>query len=248
MIYFHKILPLIFSPVFIIILLIIFYFFFRKKIFIFLSLLLLIFFSNPIISKKLVNYIEIPYVPLKTSSVKEADYVVVLSGMIHKIQSNNESYVEWGDPDRFFAGINLFKEGKAKKIVFTGGKLPWETGKITEGEFLKSFAIEFKIDPDDIIVTDEVQNTFEEANQISNLIPKKSSIILVTSAFHMKRAKSLFEKFDLLVIPFPVDFKSSSNKLTFMDFMPSSGALSGSSMVIREIQGRIYYDFINLLR
>ena len=64
----------------------------------------------------------------------------------------------------------------------------------------------------------------------------------------MKRAKSLFEKFDLLVIPFPVDFKSSSNKLTFMDFMPSSGALSGSSMVIREIQGRIYYNFINLLR
>ena len=71
MIYFHKILPLIFSPVFIIILLIIFYFFFRKKIFIFLSLLLLIFFSNPIISKKLVNYIEIPYVLKKLGSFKE---------------------------------------------------------------------------------------------------------------------------------------------------------------------------------
>ena len=248
MIYLHKILPLIFSPLFLIILLIIFYFFFKKKIFLYFSLILLVFFSNPIICKKLINYIESPYKPQKIKSINKADYIVVLSGMIHKIMSNNESHVEWGDPDRFFAGINLYKQDKGKKIIFTGGKLPWETGEFTEGEFLKSFAMEFGISPEDILVTKEVQNTYEEADKISKLIPSNSSLILVTSAFHMKRAKFLFEKHDFLINPFPVDFKTSSNKLTFMDFIPSSGALSGSSMVIRELQGRIYYSFIEMLR
>jgi hypothetical protein len=32
------------------------------------------------------------------------------------------TYIEWGDPDRFFGGIALFKAGKAQKLVFTGGK------------------------------------------------------------------------------------------------------------------------------
>ena len=248
MIYIHKILPLIFSPLFLIILLIIFYYIFKKKIFLFISLFLIIVFSSPIISKSLIRYIEDPYRPINIKSIKNADYIVVLSGMIHKIMSNNESHVEWGDPDRFFAGINLYKEDKAKKIIFTGGKLPWETGKNTEGEFLKSFAIEFGIEPNDILVTEEVRNTYEEVSKISNLIPGKSSIILVTSAFHMKRAKFLFEKHKFLIQPFPVDFKTSSNKLTFMDFMPSTGALSGSSMVIREVQGRLYYYLIDFLR
>ena len=46
----------------------------------------------------------------------------------------------------------------------------------------------------DILVTKEVLNSSEESIAVKNLIGIKKSILLVTSAFHMKRAKSIFEK------------------------------------------------------
>ena len=90
-------------------------------------------------------------------------------------------------------------------------------------------------------------NTFDEAKSVSNIIPKNSSIILVTSAFHMKRAEFLFNNYNFVVFPFPVDFNSSSDDITFMDFVPSAGALSRSSGVIRELQGRGYYYLKSLI-
>jgi hypothetical protein len=53
----------------------------------------------------------------------------------------DSTYIEWGDPDRFFGGMALFKEGKAQKLVFTGGKMPWDVAKKTERVVLKEYAI-----------------------------------------------------------------------------------------------------------
>jgi hypothetical protein len=33
----------------------------------------------------------------------------------------DSTYIECLDPNRFIGGITLFKTGKAKKLVFTGG-------------------------------------------------------------------------------------------------------------------------------
>ena len=71
-----------------------------------------------------------------------------------------------------------------------------------------------------------------------------SSIILVTSAFHMHRSKYLFQKQGLNVIPYPVDFKSTNKKFTFLDLVPTVHALSNTSNFIRENIGRLYYKII----
>ena len=48
-------------------------------------------------------------------------------------------------------------------------------------------------------------------------------IILVTTAFHMYRAKRLFEKQGFVVIIYKVDYKTSEeNIVTVMDFLPSA--------------------------
>jgi len=61
--------------------------------------------------------------------------------MLEINEVGNSTYIEWGDPDRFFGGIALFKAGKAQKLVFTGGKMQWDKAKKTEGEVLKEYAI-----------------------------------------------------------------------------------------------------------
>ena len=120
MIYLHKIIPLITSPLFFVLTLLAISIFLKKSKFIkfknsllFLSFLTLFLFSNPLISNKLVKYIEAPYLPVKLSEVPESDYIVVLSGMVHQVKDN---VYEWSDPDRFFAGIKLLNANKGKKL------------------------------------------------------------------------------------------------------------------------------------
>ena len=246
MIYLHKLIPLITSPLFLVIILLGTLIILRKSKFIILksSLLILsfftlLFFSNPLISNKLIRYIEAPYHPLKLSEVPSSKFIVVLSGgMVNQVK---DDVYEWSDPDRFFAGIKLLNANKGKKIIYTAGLLPWEKKKKTEGELLKKKSIEFGVDEKDLLITKNVENTYEEANAISNLINVKSKIILVTSAFHMKRAKFLFEKKGFIVFPYPVDFKSNNNKITILDFIPSASSFSMSSFAVREMLGWIYY-------
>ena len=73
------------------------------------------------------------------------------------------------------------------------------------------------------------------------MIPNNASIILVTSAFHMGRSKYLFEKNGFDVMPFPVDFRSSTADISIFSFLPSLGAMKKVSRFIKENIGRLYY-------
>ena len=54
----------------------------------------------------------------------------------------------------------------------------------------------------------------------------------------------LFEKQNLRVIPYKVDYLSTTNpKLHFIDFLPSSSGLQKTEIALREQLGRLYYSF-----
>ena len=135
-------------------------------------------------------------------------------------------------------GSLYFRAGKAQKLVFTGGKMPWDKANKTEGEVLKGYAISNGIPNEKIFVTKNVENTADEAVAVKELISRSKRIILVTSAFHMYRAKRLFEKQGFIVIPYKV---GGNNKITFIDFTLSANNLEITETGIREIIGRIFY-------
>ena len=150
---------------------------------------------------------------------------------------------EWSEAsDRIFAGIDLIKENKAPVLVLTGGKLPWSVGK-PEGEHLRAIAEKLGVPSDNILLTENVQNTDQEAKAVAKFLNKKvPNIILVTSAFHMPRAQKVFEAAGIEVSPFPVDFLSGADKTTLIHFIPSAGAFRDTSFFVRELIGRIYYE------
>ena len=243
MIYFHKILPLLFSPLFLIISLIIFGLIIGSKKISLTGVIILVILSMPIVSDKLIAYLESDYELIKPSKVESADAVVVLSGMVKTIQTKNGLDYEWGEAaDRIFAGIDLFKLNKAPVLVLTGGKLPWSIG-VPEGEYLRDVAIDLGVPKKDILLTENVENTDQEAKAIKKiLLLDNPKVILVTSAFHMPRAQLVFEAAGINVIPFPVDFIIGAEKLTFMSFIPSAGSFSSTSFFVREMIGRTYYS------
>jgi len=244
LIYLHKILPFVVSPLGLIFLLLIVSFFFRQRLVVLISLLILLISSNSYVGNYLFSTLEHPYKPLSINSINKSDAIIVLSGMIHQVGTGKNIKYEWSDPDRFFAGIKLMKKNKSELLIFTAAQLPWTKGWRSEGYILKDNAVDLGIEKNKILVSAEVKNTYEESIGILELIPRGSSIILVTSAFHMERSKFLFEKQGFTVNPFPVDFKILNINLTIFDFIPSLGAMSKTSAFIRENIGRLYYKII----
>ena len=242
MIYLHKILPTFVLPIMLVIIVILIGLIKNKKKLIYIAIGVLYILSTPIFSNNFFKLVEgSEYIKL-ISAIDSADAIVVLSGMLEINEVGDSTYIEWGDPDRLFGGIALFKGGKAQKLVFTGGKMPWDKAKKTEGEVLKEYAISSGVPTEKIFVTKDVENTADEAVAVKELISPIKRIILVTSAYHMYRAKRLFEKEGFEVIPFKVDYKSERNKeITLLDFLPNSNYLKNTETGLREIIGRILY-------
>ena len=243
MIYLHKVIALIASPLFLIIFLIFLGIIFKSKKISLLGFIVLIFCSLPIISSKLISYLEKDYILQNISNIDKADAIVVLSGMLKTIKFNNKLEYEFNEKvDRILSGIDLFKNDKAPLLILTRGKFPWLVG-IPEGEYLKNFAIKFGIPEESIFLTDSVQNTHQEAKSVKKLLnSNEAKIILVTSAFHMPRAKKVFESYNIKVIPFAVDFINTHSKLTIIDFIPSASSFLVTSVFVREMIGRLYYS------
>ncbi|WP_438946089.1 YdcF family protein [Sediminibacterium sp.] len=245
MIYLNKILPVFVMPIMLIIYLMIYGVWKKKKWPIYAAMIGLYVFSTPIFAKNFFKLIEGTAPRQTPKNVSNAEAIVVLSGMINQVKSTNGVYPEWEDPDRFFAGVQLYKAGKASKIIFTRGKLPWNNSSLTEGDILKKFALENGIPDSAIVLTDNVENTADEAKAVVKLLGKWKHIILVTSSYHMPRSKKIFETEDFIVQPFKVDYKVDQlNGLTFMDFLPDAESFRLLNMGYRELIGRvIYYIF-----
>ncbi len=203
----------------------------------------------PITSKLLWKNIEYPWQRLRLEKVENAEAIVVLSGGGAYTLENDIDLVDWNDYDRFIAGINLFKNQKATKIIFTNGNLYNENKFFLEGDIYTNEAIKLGVPSKSILRTGKVFKTLDEARVIktsfSNLFNDNNKIILVTSAFHMTRAKKIFERNNFHVIPYPVDFKFDYSKKgefkRLANYIPSPQSISNTSRVFREYLGRIVY-------
>ena len=154
---------------------------------------------------------------------------------------------EWEDPDRFLAGVDLFRAGKAPRLLFTGGASPFRPDQLPEGKHYLQQAALLGVPEAAMASTPPVLNTAEEAMAISRLLPaRQSRVLLVTSAFHMRRAQRLFERQGMQALPFPVDFQARGRWAGPLwrdptQWLPSARALDDSSRAMRELLGRLVY-------
>jgi uncharacterized SAM-binding protein YcdF (DUF218 family) len=157
---------------------------------------------------------------------------------------------EWMDADRFFGGLEAYqqlrRQGQRPRLIFTGGWWPTQPNLPPEGEVLRQRALELGIPAADLATTGRVRNTAEEARAVAAQLPAGSSVVLVSSAFHLPRAVRLFERQELQVIPYPVDFQArgawAGHPLADpLNYLPSADGLERSSRALREALGRTLY-------
>lgn len=207
-------------------------------------------FSTPLTAEGLWRALERPYqrqtaaAALARSAPVAA--VVVLGTGRHAAPGPARAS-EWTDADRFFGGLEAYEQlraqGQRTRLIFTGGWWPTQPEMPPEGDVLRQRAIALGLPPADLLSTARVRNTAEEARAIAALLPRGSRIVLVTSAFHMPRARRLFERQGLRVTAFAVDFQASgawagSPLADPLNWVPSADGLARSSRALREVIGR----------
>ena len=162
MIYLHKLLPLVASPVGLLIGLMLLALVLKRQWPVYWALFILLVCSFPLTARFIWVGLESEYQYQAPITVPKADAVLVLSGMLGGFETEDGYVTEWGDPDRFFVGVQLVKMGKADRLIFTRGKMPWSESP-PEGELLEQKALEMGIFPEQILLTSIVSNTLFKA-------------------------------------------------------------------------------------
>ena len=202
--------------------------------------------STGLVSQMLWRLVEAPWQRQSAASAPHADAIVVLSGGRHAAPGPSR-VTEWHDPDRFLAGVALYQEKRAPKLLFTGGRNPFHPGLAPEGTIYLREAAALGVPEAAMQSTGPVVNTAEEAAAIRALLPSTPQrVLLVTSAFHMQRSRRLFERQGITVVPWPVDFKARADWAGSiwtdpLQWFPTARSLDDSSVALRELLGRLVY-------
>ncbi len=214
------------------------------------GMMLLLFFSNQFIANEAMLLWEIK--PTEMAKMTTTyDVGIVLTGITNdEKKPMDRTYFNKG-ADRIIHALQLYRKGIIKKILISGGSGSIFNPKLKEAQKLKSFLILAKMPSKDIIIEDKSRNTYENASNTSKLLQNtyaEGKYLLITSSFHMRRAKGCFDKAGLKTYVFSTDFYSHERNFYFDTLLfPSVGAINNWTILIREIVGISIYKLLGYL-
>lgn len=105
---------------------------------------------------------------------------------------------------------------------------------------MRQFMRDLRVPGQALVLESRSRNTSQNAEYSAEILTEQgvNRILLVTFAYHMPRAKALFEAQGLEVILVATDHEVLSRPL-WRSLLPETSALDGSSRVIKEIVGRL---------
>ena len=244
MLFLNKLLPIFLLPLGLAGLLLVFALVRKKWWPVVVAMVILLVASLPATGSRLIGWLESSYPALKIAETGSADAIVVLGGILGP-KAESGYVTNWNESsERFEGGVALWRAGRAKTLVFTGARMPWEKRTTLEGDALRRIAIQQGVPGEQIVVTREIGNTRDEARAVAEMAKTHGwkKVIVVTTAWHMPRAARLFRNAGVDFIPFPVDFRSDGGRgLSAVDFLPKAEALQMTETALRECYGNIFY-------
>lgn len=174
----------------------------------------------------------------RVESFPDADVILLLGGGMGAV-TNISYYAEMNSSaDRVWQAVRLFKAGKAPKIVVSG---------IGNELTTKGLLLDLGVSTNVLEFVDNARNTEEEAKESVKLFEeriegRRPRILLVSSAWHMKRATLMFAKYapSLEVIPAPADFEATmaaNGDFSFKELIPSGLAMGSNECFFHEWLG-----------
>ena len=205
----------------------------------------LLFFSNEFLANETMMAWENPPMPFSTITTPYEVGIVLTGVTAGRPLTDDRVYFVRG-ADRILHAIQLYKAGKIKKILLTGGIASISGKTSIEAESLAKVAIMAGIPANSLIIENQARNTYENAIYsaaiLDSLALNNTKNLLITSAFHMPRASACFSKAQVPHDTFGCDFFTTPRRIGFRQlFVPSIGALQKWSILMKEWLGLVAY-------
>ncbi len=140
--------------------------------------------------------------------------------------------------------IPLYRNGRVKKILLTGGSSAINPDEKSEAEETKKLLRQWKIPEVDILVEPNARNTYENLVFAKQLLEDKQitgKLLLVSSGYHLKRGIACAQKLDLEVTPYATDFRKTNTENWLELLIPSTSAIVDIEKLIHEWVGFVMY-------
>jgi len=162
------------------------------------------------LSGSLLARLERPYVRESLADVPVCDAVIVLGGGISASGSDPLGFTFTDAGDRIVAAIEVVRQGKAPVLVLGGGYYHSGDDKVSDSSLVRRWIERWGLVTNEIVSLGVTHHTREEAVRVKELAGQRGwkKMILVTSAFHMKRTEAVFRTLGLDVVPVACDFNT----------------------------------------
>jgi len=214
------------------------------KLLLMLALLLLWGLSTEPVRDVLTKPLEFQYPALHGDFVaNEKTAIVLLGGGVYEQppEYDGQDYLH-----NFALMRTLYAASLAKKtglnVYATGGK-PLGDQHDAEGDVMKRVLIESGVDEAHVFAENLANNTWENASLMQVMLKKHgiTTVILVTSAWHMPRSVACFRAQGLMVIPAPTDYLTKMSAYDMRSYVPEMRTFYDSSLALHEYLGLFFY-------
>jgi len=184
--------------------------------------------------------------PFDRATTARFDAIVVLgAGVVEKGSLRPVDQLSGLNMQRTLCGTDLFAQGRAQKLVLSGGDGTIFGEGPTEAVEMKRLALRVGVPESAILLEEQARSTYENAVGTRRVLGG-TSILLVTSASHMPRAAALFRKQGFEVTPAPCNYNVREWPQFWRNWdpvalIPDVHSLSQTTMAITEVVGMIVY-------
>jgi uncharacterized SAM-binding protein YcdF (DUF218 family) len=170
--------------------------------------------------------------------------IIVLGGGVSGLSPDGTPHLS-AFGGRMTESVKLAERFPALPIVFSGGigDIVPRRDVVPEAQAALVFYRRAGIDETRVRLEDRSRNTFENALLTAGLLQPtpQQRWILVTSAFHMPRAKALFEAQGFKVLPWPTDYDAKFSHGCWEPIPLGREKLCAASMALKEWVGIAAY-------
>jgi uncharacterized SAM-binding protein YcdF (DUF218 family) len=203
----------------------------------------LVFFSIGHVSFALLRSLEATSLTTLRDDDAPYDAVVVLGGIVdeHAMRSSADAPSLNDNVERVLEAVRLVRRGRARNVLIAAGSLAPSPSRPVEAHVLRAMLREWGVDDQRVAIDDRSRNTRENAVEAARIARERgwSRLVVVTSAFHGRRARGCFRAVGLDPRWLIADRRAPVHaRWTSADgWIPRAKNLALSEMVLREMAG-----------
>ncbi|HTJ59076.1 MAG TPA: YdcF family protein [Devosiaceae bacterium] len=200
--------------------------------------------STPFVAGWLSGMLERQYPPIPIAATPNADVIIVLGGATGPAIPPRQAPDLNEHADRLMHAADLYKAGKAKFILASGGNWRHPSQTHSEADDMRDVLMRFGVPASAILEEGKSRTTEENASFSAEILRQQhlQTALLVTSGIHMPRSVAVFRRYGVAVTPSETDIIDAGTvDWLVLDWMPAPAALDNTGQALREMFGALYY-------